>query len=532
MLAAASLALAACGEDATPPPAAPAALTPADASVYVEATVRPQPAETSAVEGWLARFPGGDELLDRLVDEVDSSLADRHDRGDPFTYADDVEPWLGERIGFFVLGSGEDPPVAGVFPVDDPNAAREVTENQPERRGGRTTAVHIDRGILYFVDGHGQTAVYLDGCLVAGDEAAVRAAIDVGRGGGTSMEANGALAGIRDDSADAEPLALVRLDLGAISLALTPPRQALPAAAPVPRGDPSHLASLTEATSGALGGTVTAALTVEPDALTLESVTRLGAGIGQTALGEEAGDAAKVLGGLPAASVIAAGVPGFGRQAAMGFERGLGAQFGPFTDPRALREGLRQQLGFDPIGLFRSFGDLGFFVGPGGGGVGGAAVLAVERRKPVTRALEAVPLVLSTQRGVRVAPLPPGLPGSPRGIVVHAPGVAEPLVIALAGGRLALAYGVRAAEQALAPVATLAEGSRLDAARAALGSGVEPSVLVDMAGLLRALRGGDRSADSDLAEIEPYLRPFGLIVAGSQVEGTSVKTRLVATPRR
>jgi hypothetical protein len=533
LLAVVTVALAACGDESPPPPSSPAALVPASAPIYVEATVRPASDEREAVERWLARFPGGDRLLDRLVDEVDRSLAGGKDDGDAFTYTDDVEPWLGSRIGFFFAGSGASPPAAGVFPVGDPDAAAQVAREQPAKGGGRTAAIHLYRGVLYTVDRHGQTAVYVDGFLIAGDEQAVRAAIDVERGDRPSLEASGALDSVRGDAGAGQPLVLARIELGALANAVALPREGLPASAIGTQSGTGRLATFTQATAGGrLGGTLTAALAVRDEALTLEAVTHLGSGLAQTSLDQDAGNPLRVLGKLPAGSVIAAAVPSFGAQAAMGLEQGLGAQAGPFTDPRALREGLRQQLGFDPVALFRSVGDLGFFVSAPRGAAGGAGVLSVERRRPVVKALEALPLVLGAQPDLRLAPLPGGLGPHARGLLVNAPRTPAPFAVVLSGDRLVLAYGLAAAREALTPSTTLASGPQLRAASDALGPGFRPSVLVDMPGLVRALEGLGRGSERGLTDVEPYLRPLGLVVVGSRTAGTSVETRVVATARR
>jgi hypothetical protein len=115
---------------------------------------------------------------------------------------------------------------------------------------------------------------------------------------------------------------------------------------------------------------------------------------------------------------------------------------------------------------------------------------------------------------------------------VNAPRTPEPFVVVLSGERLALAYGLSAARAALAPSPTLAAGPHLRAAGDALGPGFEPSVLVDAPGLVRVLADLGRGSDRRLSDVEPYLRPLGLVVVGSRSAGTSVETRLVATPRR
>jgi hypothetical protein len=523
--------LGACGgEEAFPQADSPAALAPAGAPIYVEATVQPEQRQRRAVSALLDRFPGGDQLIDGLVERVDSSLAGHRNHGDEFTFADDVRPWLGSSVGFFTLKGGSGA-AAGVFAVDDPAAATEVARNQPQRGGGRTQSVHFYRGVLYAVDGQGQTSAYVDGFLVAGDEAAVRAAIDVARGDQDSLESTGALDAIRDQAGPAGPLALARVELDALSRAVSLPRESLPA-----RGSRSGgTAELTGLTAGpevstGLDGTLTAALAVRRGAATLDLVTRLGPGLGATAAtAGSAGPATKALRSLPAGSFVAAAAAGFGTQFGAGLEQGLQAQLGPFVDPRAFRRGLRQRLGFDPVAVARSFGDLGFFVEASSGSPQGAVVVDVKRLGPVTDALDALPLLVAAQRSLRVDALPNGLPQSPRGFLLRSPHAGEPIVVALAGKRLILAYGTRAASRAIAPSRTLADAKLLRSARHALGGKLEPSVVIDVPGLTSALEGVGPRDRRGLGRALPYLKPLDLVVAGSRMVGERIETRLVAT---
>ncbi|MGH2982281.1 MAG: hypothetical protein ACRDKV_09610, partial [Solirubrobacterales bacterium] len=81
----------------------PASLAPADAPIYVQATVRPQGQLKRDVEALASTVSGFDDPTGRLMQEIeDSILEEGADLRDPgFNFAEDIEPWLGERIGVF-----------------------------------------------------------------------------------------------------------------------------------------------------------------------------------------------------------------------------------------------------------------------------------------------------------------------------------------------------------------------------------------------------------------------------------------------
>jgi len=83
----------ACGGSADP--GSPAEAAPVGAFVYGEATVRPQGEAGERARALLRRLLGEDDP-GRAIDDL---LADD---GSGATFSEDVEPWLGERIGGFV----------------------------------------------------------------------------------------------------------------------------------------------------------------------------------------------------------------------------------------------------------------------------------------------------------------------------------------------------------------------------------------------------------------------------------------------
>ena len=361
----------------------------------------------------------------------------------------------------------------------------------------------------------------------------VRAAIDVARGDRESLAATGALDDVRGEGGPGGPLALARVDLGSLSQTFALPGESFRASAPSSPGGPVLTAAVparAEA-STSVSGTLEAALFAGPDSVTLETASALPRAAARRSAAP-AGSAKAALGRLPADSLLAVAIPGFGPGFARGFEQGLQAQSGQLGDPDLFRRALRSRLGFDPVTLLRSLGDLGIFVDAAGGRAGGAAVLTVSRHGPVDRALAAAPGFLSAQAGVSVGRLPAALPAGARGFAVRVRGQGAPLLVAGDGDELALAYGAPALRAALDPAATLAGTTIMRRAGASLGAGFDPSALIDVPDVLDAI---DRSSASDrrsYLQARRYLEPIRLLVAGSRLEGERFEVRLVASVSR
>ena len=108
-----------------------ASMVPPDVPFYVEAVLRPDEDQRSAIESLTTRL-GLDDPGARLIEAFDAGLA-----GEPgeFTYADDIEPWLGDRGAFFVrsFGSaGTETDGAAVVEVTDADAAQDFIDRAAE----------------------------------------------------------------------------------------------------------------------------------------------------------------------------------------------------------------------------------------------------------------------------------------------------------------------------------------------------------------------------------------------------------------
>ena len=123
---AASLALGGCGDDDATDLAS---LVPPDVPLYVEAVLRPDHDQQAAIESLTSKAAGLDDPGQALVAALDESLAT--EPGD-FTYADDIEPWLGDRGALFVRSFGDTPDAAVLVEVSDTGAAEDFLDQAAE----------------------------------------------------------------------------------------------------------------------------------------------------------------------------------------------------------------------------------------------------------------------------------------------------------------------------------------------------------------------------------------------------------------
>jgi Protein of unknown function (DUF3352) len=199
--------LAACGVPSGSGDTAPATLAPADSPLYAEVVVDPEGEQEAAVDALLARFPELGDPEERIPELIDEGFAAEDSS---LTFAEDVEPWLGDRIGLFVSGysGGEDADGAVVVATTDEEAARSALEQDLERAEERSY-----EGADYLYDEEEDAvAGIVEGFLVAGSEPGFQAAVDAAAGESLldSPEFEDAVAQAEDD-----PLATLYFDTGA-----------------------------------------------------------------------------------------------------------------------------------------------------------------------------------------------------------------------------------------------------------------------------------------------------------------------------
>ncbi|HKG39921.1 MAG TPA: DUF3352 domain-containing protein, partial [Conexibacter sp.] len=159
----------------------PATVVPDDAAVYAQATVRPtgdMQAGVVAAARKVLRVDDPGAELHRLIDE---GLADADLAGTP-SYARDIEPWLGDRVGVFVLPDRGDDPVAGFVAVVRDRDALEQ-ELGRLRDAGELRAGGSDGGVSYDVTSDNEpVGIVGDFVVFASTQQAFSSAIDASKG--------------------------------------------------------------------------------------------------------------------------------------------------------------------------------------------------------------------------------------------------------------------------------------------------------------------------------------------------------------
>ena len=110
----------------------PAAAFPASTDAYMRFDFDPSPGQKLAAMELAGRFPALEEVADDIDGDLKRALYDliaeqSPDFADAVDYEDDLEPWLGNRVGFGVILDDPDEPVGfGAIQVTDRDAAAEA----------------------------------------------------------------------------------------------------------------------------------------------------------------------------------------------------------------------------------------------------------------------------------------------------------------------------------------------------------------------------------------------------------------------
>jgi Protein of unknown function (DUF3352) len=492
------LVLAGCGGDDSTPTSAggpdPATLAPTDAAGYAEAVVRPSGGMkddvlAAARKVFRVQDPGAE--LRRLLDKETS---------DGVLFSRDIEPWLGERVGGFLLmpATGSDDPDWGLgVAIADRDAFEEALPRL--RRGQRTAGTY--RGIRYDVDE--QEDMYgavVGDFYVAGSLVGLRAAIDASRGDSLADESRytDAVDAIADDA-----LAFLYADPKAIVTAIG-------SAEDVPPASRRSLARLAE------GGPIVASLTATADEIVIE-------GSGQTQLDDaESSDAQVSVGQLPGDAWLALATPPIGPVVRSALD-GAGIH-----DEAAAQ--VRANLGLDlDRDLLDPLGGLGLFArGESPLDLGGGALLQLTDAAAAQRLLTRIQAVVAAGANL---PVRPASAGGARGFQVQIPQSPQPIVVLAKGDKLAAGYAASSAEDLLEPQQRFDDSSAGKAAIATLGDGYEPSLVLivpPIAGLLRSL---DQLEVADFSNVIPYVEPYRSLAIGTKRDGDRTTVRVVAALR-
>jgi hypothetical protein len=507
--------LAGCGSSKPPgTTASPATVTPASAPLYIDAVVRPEGTlksdATSAARTLTGRAKPFEGLLKLLAGPA----------GRVPNYSGEVAPWLGTHAGVFLgaadlsraggllggellkkalseglagleaslLGSGGLPAVLGargadaalVLDTSDVGRARAFLEAQGRAAGSRTVSY---RGISYSLAPSGVAEGIVHRFAVIGSEAGLKSVIDTASGGPplAQLPAYSTLV----STAESGSLANVWFSPEALG------RSAQGGGGSSANSAAGGGASVLPLLLGVLGNPRALYLSVVPAAnalaLNLDTLpSPAGSGGGTTG--------AEVLRGLPGGAWLALGVgdlsktfgnsaSGLGALASLASGVSLGSiSLGPALAPLRSRS----------LNVQR---DLLSWAGATGVYVSGSSVLALQAALVVTSkdpalSRAAVAKVAAAYREAGGVTAPTSVPGTETAVTVKLPNF--PLTLTMAAGKSKFVIGIGAAsiQEALSPQTTLAGTPAYNAAAAALGQGIQPSVLVEfhtLSGLLESL---------------------------------------------
>lgn len=502
----ASLAIAGCGGSDGGSGSDPAALAPVDSPLYIEAAVQPEGELKANVDSLAQDLAGVDDLGGLIVEELESSASDD---GEEFDYDKEVAPWLGEKGGlFFQSYDGEDFHGYGFAVQSTDTEATQTFIDDQAAQSDEPMEEGSYEGVDYEIESDEGTTVGVVGdfIAVAEDEKTFKAMVDAS--GDESLADSDAFA----ETIDAAPegsFADVFVDIGAL---IEQSGGAI---------DPEAEQFLDSAGIDAREATAVASLIPGSNQIEIDVSTDLG--------GENppSGDASSLLASLPSDSVAAIASADFGARIGEAIdaidEEGIEGEIPPHEFKSALKE-----AGIDVEKIANSVGDLGVFAtGSSEADLAGAAVLTTSNADEASNTVANVGLLLRASGTSGVT----AISGNLTGFSVRSEDLGpKPLVVAAKGERIAIAYGLPAANQALAAPAgqTLGDSSTYKEAVSALGSTpitgfVEGPAALQLAS---ALIPADEKADFD--EARPYLDKIEYLAIGAGASGDLATAKLIA----
>jgi hypothetical protein len=537
------LALTACGSTHSSGTAVdPASAVPASAPLYAGADVRPSGAEKS---GALA----AGRSLTHQANPYLRLLGALQTPGSPqLRYAQDIAPWLGEHAGVFLssLASGASltgllqqgllgvgPSTTSLFPfgtggvegalvldTSDASKARSFLDGQAKRAGAHASSY---RGVPFLLSSKGVAFALVHRLAVIGSEAGVRSVIDTTSGGPALAASSGYAKLIRATPAGAlahvysNPVAgpgqASAGGLGGLLGLLTGARQANVSL--VAKAGSLSLDADTIASASTPGGLISA----DPEAA--------------AALDELPGDSWLAVGLGHVGTSLARDVQGLGALAALAGSGSSGPSGASTLNLKSLLDAMLaplKVLGGTSAQAQRDFaswmGSAGIFAS-GGSLLELKAAIVISSKNPAASRAAVGKLAAALRhaggslREVQIA-------GTDAAVGVALPGL--PVVLDIANGRDAnghtkfvFGFAEASVTDALNPPSTLAGAAPRAAAVAALGEGIQPSLMLDFPTLLSLLEGVGLTEDPSISKFVPVLQAATTLSAGAHAAGGEVE---------
>ena len=473
--------------------------------VFVEGQLQPKGALKQNVDSVAKSFTGGEGLGAFVISELESSA--RQD-GEPFDFAKEVEPWLGEKggVAFEHLEAGElsEPLIA--IETTDTAATQEFVDKRTKQSSKPSKDVSYE-GVEFKVGGAEDNAVGVIGeeLVIANSEKEFKAAVDASQGNSLGGEDRfqEAMSAASDGS-----FADIYVDIGGI-IKQSENGKTEAQAKEVLQGvgiDPSE-------------ATAVASVIPQSEQIEVDLSSDLG--------GEKApsGDASQLLGSLPASSFAAFSFSEFGDQLEEAIDNLDEEGVPPDLEPGELKSTLAQ-AGIDLNKIAASLEDGAVFAeGTDLNSLGGALVVTSKS----SEAADAIASFGTLLRGAHV----PGITavsGKASGFSVRSGELGnKALVVVAKGDRVAIGYGLA---QTIAGLnagsgATLSSTPGYKSAVSALGK-TPISAYVDGPAALHLAEALVPRSKTDFWEAVPYLKKVTYIGLGAGPSDELATAKLIA----
>jgi Protein of unknown function (DUF3352) len=473
----------------------PAAAVPANAPIYVDATVKPSGSAESDAKAALGKVfdtndPGGEVVS--LIDQEGRQQAAK----ERFTYAADIEPWLGESVGFFFTNFAGEGTGASVVETTDPERAlafarkSESSATQTSEQSGTT---------VYTNPADGDSFAIVGDFLLFGDTEAVNAAIVADRGEslGDSSDFTDALGNLPDDR------------LGTI---YTVPKNLLDAI-PAEEIDPSSRSFFESAAGENLNDPVAGSLTATSDSFDLEFQSEGGGDVEtpeSSLMGDVPGDAWLALGLGDLGETVKQVIEQLKDSGIPGFERGL-SQF-------------EQISGTSVDELGDALGDAVVYVqGTTEQRLTGALIVKAQNVELASRLINQ----LQGFASLGGASKPLSLPGGGTGFQINDPtNFPRPVEIGLQNDRVVIAYGAGSAQDALDPSQQLADSTTFSDAQGKV-SALGADLFLSFPQIFQLAEASGAKSDPDYVDAKPYIAALEYLVSGSGTDDGQAEVKAV-----
>jgi Protein of unknown function (DUF3352) len=495
VLSVAAFAVAGCGSEEEAASGA-VELVPANAVVYGEATLEPEGDQKEAIDSILSKFPGGGQAGEKLKELIEKGL---RESDAPITFKDDIEPWLGDEVAFFVGdvgGTGQDPQqAAALIATDDEDKAQAALEKSAE---GELKKQDYN-GVEFLTDDSGDAAAVFDGFLVLGTPPGVKAAIDASKEDAKLSDSESYKNAI-EDAAD-DRLGFVYVD--------TPQFQKI--------AEQSNGVAFPNSFKKFFKDPIVATLDADDDGVIFEA--SVSADLAKTF--GFMGEGSDLLGELPADSWLAMAQTDFGNL----LDYYVDAFAGVAGGRDAIEQQLRAATGLDlQKDVIDWMGDFGVFVrGSSVSEIDGALVVETKDEAASTRFIAALQRLARTQGEGEIQVGPLSAPGGGEGFTLRGQGVPKPIHVLQRDGRVVFAYGDAAATDATDAGEQLGDDSDFTATRDSLGD-YNVSFYLQMQPIFDLVESTGAATDADWQRAKPYLEPLSALVAGTSGDGDDLKS--------